>query len=202
MVDKNELPRRSLRSWLSSICLFTASTALNIHCPIMAELIGLAASIIAIGGAADTAYRVQRKIRRLARDLGAAKDNILKFATEIKDFSLVISTANLSLHEYAQKSSAETKVLQQIHNHKLLGRIVNASNRVIDHIDKLFPRLESLESSIRLWERLKWVMRRTEVEALGPKMESVKSSLQLIVCVVTLESVLNQGESRETKRLV
>jgi len=33
-------------------------------------------------------------------------------------------------------------------------------------------------------------------------MESVKSSLQLIVTVVTLESVLNQGESPENKRLV
>lgn len=168
----------------------------------MAEAIGLAASIIAIGGAADTAYRIQRKIRRLARDLGAAQENILKFATEIKDFSLVVSTANLSLHEYSKKSSAENKVLQHIQRHEVLGRIVTASDCVMDHIYKLMPRLKSLESSIPLVERWKWVLRRTEVEALGPKMESVKSSLQLIVTVVTLESVLNQGESPENKRLV
>jgi uncharacterized protein YoxC len=170
--------------------------------PIMAEAIGLAASIIAIGGAADTAYRIQRKIRRLARDLGAAQENILKFATEIKDFSLVVSTANLSLHEYSKKSSVENKVLQHIQNHEVLHRIVTASDCVMDHIDRLMPRLKSLESSIPLLERWKWVLRRTEVEALGPKMESVKSSLQLIVTVVTLESVLSEGESRENKRLV
>lgn len=165
----------------------------------MAEILGL---IAAIGSVADVAYKVQRDARRLARDLGAAQEDIRQFATEIKDFSLAISTANLSLHEYAKKSLAETKVLQSIQNNKLLNRIVAASNRVIDHIYKIWPRLESLESSIPLWERFKWVTRRTQVAALGPKMESVKSSLLLIVSVVTLESVLNQGESREARRLV
>lgn len=168
----------------------------------MAEALGLAASVIAIGGVADTAYRIQKKIRRLARDLGAAQENILKFATEIKDFSLVVATANLSLHEYSKKSSAKNKVLQHIQNHEVLDRTVAASNCVMDHIYKLVPRLKSLESSIPLYERWKWVQRRTEVEALGPKMESVKSSLQLIVVVVTLEAVLNQDESRENKRLM
>jgi uncharacterized protein YoxC len=176
--------------------------ALDIFSFTMAEAIGLAASIFAIGGAADTAYKIQRKIRRLARDLGAAQENILKFATEIKDFSLVVSTANLSLHEYSKRSSAENKVLQHIQQHEVLHRIVKASDCVMDHIYKLMPRLKSLESSIPLVERWKWVLRRTEVEALGPKMESVKSGLQLIVTVVTLESVLNQGESPENKRLV
>ncbi len=176
--------------------------ALDIFCFIMAEVAGLVASIIAIGGAADTAYRIQRKIRRLARDLGAAQENILKFATEVKDFSLVVSTASLSLHEYSKKSSAESKVLQHIQHHEVLNQTVKASNCVMDHIDKLMPRLKSLESSIPLVERWKWVLRRTEVESLGPKMESVKSGLQLIVTVVILESVLNQAESRETKRRV
>jgi hypothetical protein len=168
----------------------------------MAEAIGLAASIIAIGGAADTAYRIQRKIRRLARDLGAAQENILKFATEIEDFSLVVTTANLSLHEYSKKSSAETKVLQHIQHNEVLNSLAIASKCVMDHIYKLMPRLKSLESSIPLVERWKWVLRRTEVEALGPKMESVKASLMLIVGVVTMESVLNQDESRENRRLV
>ena len=168
----------------------------------MAEVVGLAASIIAIGTAADAAYKTQKRIRRLARDLGAAQENILKFATEIKDFYLVVTTANFSLHEYSKKSPAENKVLQHIQHHELLHRIVRASECVMDHIYTLMPRLKSLESSIPLVERWKWVLRRTEVEALGPKMESVKSSLQLIVTVVTLESVLNQGESRENKRLV
>jgi len=168
----------------------------------MAEAVGLIASIIAIGGVADKAYRVSKDIRRLARDLSSAQADIKKFATEIKDFSLVISYANLSLHEYSKKTSAESKVLESIQHQKLFDRILAASDRVIDHIYQIWPGLESLESTIPLFERFKWIMRRAEVAALHPKMESVKTSLQLIVSVVTLESVLKQGESRENKRLV
>jgi hypothetical protein len=165
----------------------------------MAEVLRI---ISCIGTAADTAYIIQKDIRRLARDLGHAQEDIRKFATDIKDFSLVINTANLTLYEYAKKSPAETIVLRSIHRHKLFTRILAASNRVIDHIDKIWPRLESLESRIPFGERLKWATRRPQVEALGPKMESVKSSLLLIMNVVILESLLNQGESPEVKRLV
>jgi hypothetical protein len=169
---------------------------------LMAELIGLAASIIAIGGAADTAWKIGRAMRRLARHLGAAREDIRKFARDIEDFSLLIGGAQLSLHNLSMKPQAQTKVLEYIHNRKLLKRIVAASNRVMDYIYKIWPRLESLESSLALFEKIKWVRRRSQVEALGPKMESVKSSLQLVVSVVTLETLLNQGQSPETKRLV
>jgi hypothetical protein len=168
----------------------------------MAEIIGLAASIIAIGGAADTAWKIAKNMRRLARDLGAAREDIRKFAREIEDFSLLIGSAHLSLHNLSTKSQAQTKVLQYMHDQKLLKRIVAASNRVMDYIDKIWPRLKSLESSFGLLEKIKWVTRRSQVEALGPKMESVKSSLQLVVNIVTLETLLNQGHSPEIKRLV
>jgi hypothetical protein len=165
----------------------------------MAEVLRV---ISGIGTAADTAYTIQKDIRRLARDLGHAQEDILKFATDIKDFSMVTNRAILALYEYTKKSSAETIVLQSIHDRKLFTRIRAASNRVIDHIDKIWPHLESLESKIPFGERLKWAMRRPQVEALDPKMESVKSSLQLSISVVSLEWLLNQGESRENKRLV
>jgi hypothetical protein len=168
----------------------------------MAEIIGLAASIIAIGGAADGAYKIAKNMRRLARDLVGARDDIRRFAIEIEDFSLFIGSAQLSLHNYSQKPQAQTKVLEYMHRHRLLKRIVAASNRVMDSINKVWPRLESLESIVPLFEKFKWARRRTEVEALGPKMEKVKSSLQLVVSVVTLEAVLNQDKSPETKRLV
>jgi hypothetical protein len=158
--------------------------------------------INSIGAAADTAYGIQKDIRRLARDLGHAQGDIRKFAKDIKDYSLIVNSAILTLYQHAKTSPAETIVLRSIHNHKLFTRILAASHRVIDDIDKIWPRLESLESRIPFGERLKWATRRPQVEALGPKMESVKSSLDLIISVVTLELLLNQGESPEVKRLV
>ncbi len=47
-----------------------------------------------------------------------------------------------------------------------------------------------------LWVRLKWVVQKREIEALDPEMESVKSSLQLVLTVVALE-VLLAGSHKE-----
>jgi hypothetical protein len=71
---------------------------------------------------------------------------------------------------------------------------------VINHIGELKPRIKSLTSSISLKTKLKWLFRRTEVEALGPKMESVKTSLNLIMTIVTLETVSQKDFSKEVKR--
>ena len=62
----------------------------------MAEIVGLASSIIAIAGAADTALQMAKSIRRLSRDLGAARKDIRKFSREIEAFSSIIGAAHYS----------------------------------------------------------------------------------------------------------
>jgi hypothetical protein len=164
------------------------------------EVIGLAASIIAIGQAAQIALRMSRSMRHLSRKLGAVQDDIRGFARDIETFSSVISAAHFSLHCNYLPEKTPSAVFRHMEHSNVLGLLVEQSNGVINHIGELKPRIKSLTSSISLKTKLKWLFRRTEVEALGPKMESVKTSLNLIMTIVTLETVSQKDFSKEVKR--
>ena len=171
----------------------------------MAEIVGLASGIIAIACAADNALQMAKSIRRLSRDLGAAKKDIRNFSREIEAFSSIIGAAHYSLETHSRKLQSQSKVLIFIQERKVLDKLVHQSGRVIDHIDEIRPGIESLKSRISFVTRLKWIFRRTDVIALGPKMESVKTSLNLVINIVTLEtlmqSIANSVGSRRANKL-
>ena len=146
----------------------------------MAEIVGLASGIIAIAGAADTALKMAKSMRRLSRDLGAARKDIRNFSRDIEAFSSIIGAAHYSLETHSRGPQSQSKVLVFIYERKLLDQLVDQSDRVIDHIEEIRPRIKSLKSSISFVTRLKWILRRTDMIALGPKMESVKTSLNQI----------------------
>ena len=156
----------------------------------MAEIVGLASGIIAIAGAADTAFKMAKSIRRLSRDLGAARKNIRNFSREIEAFSSIIGAAHYSLETHSRKPQSQSKVLVFIQERKLLDQLVDQSNHVINHIEEIWPRIKSLKSSVSFITRLKWILRRTDMIALGPKMESVKTSLNLVITLVTFETLM------------
>ncbi len=172
----------------------------------MAEILGLASSIVAIAGAADAALRMARSMRRLSKDLGAAREDIKHFARDIDNFASIIGAAHYSLQIHSTEPQSHTKVLVFIHERNLLDRLVDQSDHVIDHIKELRPSIKSLRSRISFVERLKWLLHRADVRALGPKMESVKTSLNLVISLVTYEalmqSIRHQANSRDTSLLV
>jgi hypothetical protein len=161
------------------------------------EVIGLAASIVAIGQAADIALNMSKSMRRLARRVRAAQDDIRQFSEDIEIFSSVIGAAHFSLYRHCDTKKTLSPVLRYMEHSKVLDRLVEQSDGLIDHIGELKPRIRSLESRIPLKTKFKWLFRRAEVEALGPKMESVKASLNLIMTIVTLEVVAQEHSSKE-----
>ena len=61
------------KSTVSPVSLFSLCMILA-----MAEIVGLASAIIAIAGAADTALKMTKSMRRLSRDLGKISEYFLK----------------------------------------------------------------------------------------------------------------------------
>jgi hypothetical protein len=74
------------------------------------EVIGLAASIVAIGQAAQIALNMSRSMRRLARRIRAAQDDIRQFAEDIDIFSSVIGAAHFSLYSHCDTEKTLTPV--------------------------------------------------------------------------------------------
>jgi hypothetical protein len=164
------------------------------------EVIGLAASIIAIGQAAEIALNMSRSMRHLAHRVRAAQEDIRRFAKDIEIFSSVIGAAHYSLYIHCDTKKTLSPVLHYIEHSKVLNQLVEQSEGVVDHIRELKPRIQSLKSRIPLNAKFKWIFRRAEIEALGPKMESVKASLNLIMAIVTME-MLAQKDSSTSKEV-
>lgn len=168
----------------------------------MMEVIGLAASIVAIGQAAEMALNMSRSMRTLARRLRAAQSEIQRFAKDIEIFSSVIGAAYFSLYSHCGTEKTPSPVLRYIDRSKVLDQLVEQSDGVIDHIGELKPRIQSLESKLSFKTKLKWLFCRSDVEALGPKMESVKTSLHLIIDIITLEMVAQRDSSKPQSKEV
>jgi len=177
----------------------------------MAEIVGLAASIIAIAGVAETALSLSKSIRRVARGLRTARKDIRKFAKEIEAFSSIIGAAHYSLSMHSREPQSQSagegsKVLVFIHKRKLLDHLVDQSDHVADQIEEIRPRLVSIKSNISFIERWKWILCRREVGALGLNMESVKTSLNLVITLVMYETLMQsigrQVNSQDDSKLV
>lgn len=165
----------------------------------MAEVVGLAASIIAIIGIAETATKVARSLLRIARKAGTARDDIQTLASSIMAFSAVIQVAHDSLKAHHQKDP-KSPVLKYIAEHKVLRDLKFQSDIVEEHIENIEPQLRTICSRIDLLTRFRWWKQESEVKALGPEMESVKTNLLVLMHVIVLEVLRQKEPSEETNR--
>lgn len=56
-----------------------------------------------------------------------------------------------------------------------------------------------MRSDIKLFTKIKWIFRKGEVKALRPEMESLKSSLQLLIHCIMLEEMQQEEMADETR---
>ena len=164
----------------------------------MAEAIGLAASIVAIGSAAATALKVSRSLRKVARTLDAAGHDIEDFALKIRAFVSIIQYGVGSLQRYTMKSSS-SEVMKYLEDLEVLELMALQSNRTTAKIKLVWRHTKSIQSSLTVLTRIKWYFAKPEVEALQPEMETLKTSLLLVMQSIRLEET-QQGEDNEETR--
>jgi len=162
----------------------------------MAEILALTASIIAIGQAAEKAFKVADSLYRTARRVQTAKDDISGFALKVTNFATAVDAVHISLKYHTSGEDMKSPVLEFIAEHDTLKKLAAQSRRVTDAIRKLRGPIKELEGELSVWKRLKWVMQKKEILALDPEMESVKSSLQLVLSVVMLEVLLSKIQAK------
>jgi hypothetical protein len=167
----------------------------------MADPLDLIDSITATAGIAGAATKLSKSLLRTAREAGPASDDIRTFAMDISAFSSVILLAHNSLREHCSKQS-NSDVLKYINDLQILNQLAAQSVHLIEHIELIRPRIESLRSRLDLICRFRWLRRKPEVQDIGLRMQSVKMNLLLVIHVVALEVIQNgkRPVSRDTRR--
>src|SRR6266536_5584324 len=166
----------------------------------MADPVSLGASIIAIGGAAATAFKISRSLYRTSKQIRRAKEIIESFANEIGTYGSVIATAHIALKPYTNiPISTKSAVFKYLGNHNVVAEVLSQSKLVILHLKQIMSWIQSLKRKSRIGAIIKWLWRRGEIENVKPKMESIKASLHILVSVVTLDAV-EKGNKTEVMR--
>lgn len=168
----------------------------------MAEVVGLIAGITAIVGIAGAATKLSSSLYRVAQSCRVAGEDIERFAGEIDLFASTIMMAHYSLRERCQNhsnSSVHSPALEYMRENAVLGQLTTQSERVVTHIRQVRPRIKSLESRIDFVTRIKWLLRKSEIQAIRPEMENVKTCIHLVIDVVHLE-LAQSHDSRESRR--
>jgi hypothetical protein len=168
----------------------------------MAEVVGLIASITAIVGIAGAATKLSSSLYRVAQSCGAASEDIERFAGEVDLFATTIGMAHYSLREHCQNhsnSSACSPALEYMRENAVLDQLTTQSERVVTHIKKVRPRIQSLGSRIDWVTRIKWLLRKSEIQSIRPEMENVKTCIHLAIDVVHFE-LAQTRDSRESRR--
>lgn len=163
----------------------------------MAEIIGLAASVAGLLTTAGAGFKIADSMLHMARRIRGATEEIQDFGQDISTFANVLLLAYQSLDPNREGGISSSPALQWIQYHDALSSLVTDSQRVIQHIKELNQLLRSMDSvvQIKLWNRFKWAWKGRDVKALGPKMERLKSSLNLVINIVTLEVAQTKNDA-------
>ncbi|KAH8602621.1 hypothetical protein B0O99DRAFT_679613 [Bisporella sp. PMI_857] len=156
------------------------------------EFIASIGSLITLVG---TIMTVSRKAHRTGKRLKSVRRDIRRFAVDMDVSGSAITTAHGVIREYCQKNSKSTNpssVIKYIGEQKVLVRLVRQGEDIAEDIKEVSPRIESLESRVNFVTRLKWVIHRSEIEAIGPQIEKIESTLDLTISLILLETRLRE----------
>jgi len=151
-----------------------------------------AASIIGIGTAAGSAIKISKTIYHFCKTIHGAKHDIQAFAKDVETYGTVIRFAHLSLDRHL---GSESPVLDFMDTQHVLVQLKQQADRVKVQIKQLVRRIRPLRNKNEWWTRVKWVWQKPDFEAVGPKMESVKSSLNVVVTFIMMEVMLQQEKA-------
>lgn len=164
----------------------------------MAEVIALVASITAIVGVAKEAAKLSRTLYRISRAAGSAKGEIEKHAANTAAFSSAIQATRelLQIHFPKQPQASGMSIVEES---KVLKNVEVQSDLATSHIEQVRIQIRSIRSSYGWYTGLKWYFLRSDVQSVSLEIETVKSSLSLLLQLVKLEAELCKEPSRETR---
>ncbi|KAH8592572.1 hypothetical protein B0O99DRAFT_597028 [Bisporella sp. PMI_857] len=166
------------------------------------EPFSITTGIFACWTAVELLGKCSKSLYRSGRRVKGAKDDIAEFASGVDLFACLIGAACTALERYtAIPDDGNLHVLQYLMKHRVLATLVDQSERVTNEIRNHVPVIRGLRGIPKLIVALKWISRKKDIEAMVPKMESVKCSFQLprtkAVHIRTIEILQEKLEAKQ-----
>ena len=156
--------------------------------------LSLTASLIAVGQAAATALQIAQKLCELVRAIKSAPEEIESLTLDLRVFGCLVEMGQGCLERHCKKTP-QSSVLRYIESRSILEQLGVQSERTTTRLLRLKDKTGDIhESQSQFLTRLKWLLKKGDIKAMKPDMESVKLSLQLVMAAIQLEALQQSDE--------
>lgn len=135
----------------------------------------------------------------LATNAGAAAAEIERFAHQVRSFSQAVNVAQMALAKYF-RDNPQSPVVIHISSRHILADIDSEAETVQNHLLDVQAKAERLKSRSVLLAIIKWSLNKSLILKLAPEMESVKTSLNLLMVTTLFEHTLQLSRSENISR--
>ncbi|EXF86001.1 hypothetical protein CFIO01_05936 [Colletotrichum fioriniae PJ7] len=155
----------------------------------MTEVLGLVSSFAAIIQLVQYGEKFAKALYQYSEQRGYRAEKIEHYANDVVTFSDVVRTAHFSLTQHCKKYP-ESPVLDFIATQGVLNNIASQSGSVEQRLKIAASQIRScLGSKSFVLSFFKWWYQRNSIKDLFPEMESIKTSLQLLLATAQFEIV-------------
>ncbi|KAL1859587.1 hypothetical protein Daus18300_009588 [Diaporthe australafricana] len=172
----------------------------------MAEVVGLAASIIAIAGLTKTVLELVKESKHFIKDMRNLTEDTKRSMGSIGFAAGTIQTALAALSEYSTASGTETQsvVIQFIEHEDIASFLTSESKSLILHVNDLRAGTSGLRE--KWWLPVATIIWRYTIKGqigdLEEHMKFIQVSLTTLLCSVLLEIALKRQTKNEAEMQV
>ncbi|KAL2195256.1 hypothetical protein P885DRAFT_62492 [Corynascus similis CBS 632.67] len=160
----------------------------------MAEVLAVAGGIAAIIQLAGCGKKLARVLHRFSRDVMDARDSVQRFANQVGIFSAVIEAAQQTISWYC-RDNPESLLVTYINSSGLLASINLEAGIVRQHLRDIRNQVLHMKSTFVFWASIMWGIKKSSFKEVLPEMESIKTSLILLLSTTRLESLISTLEA-------
>lgn len=154
----------------------------------MAEILALPASIAAVMQLADYGWRFAKVLHQFARNTHMAIEELNHFAIQVQSFSDSVGAAQASLHRHFTKY-ADSPFMAYLLRNRVLENISQDSDFIRRCLRDAKKDVLSMNSKYLLWMSIRWSFKKASILTLQPQMESLKTTLGLLLATAQLDAV-------------
>jgi len=154
----------------------------------MAEVLAVAGGIAAIVQLAGCGKKLARVLHSFSRDVVDARAGVRRFENQVRIFCAVIEAAQQTIFRYC-KDNPESLLVTYINSSGLLASINLEAGIVRQHLRDIRNQVLEMKSTFVFWARIMWGIKKSSFKEVLPEMESIKTSLILLVSTTRLESL-------------
>jgi len=81
-----------------------------------------------------------------------------------------------------------------------LSKLVADSNMVLHQIKNIKPRIKRMRNRLSLVNKVRWLFLKIVFDTLGPEMECLKTSMNLLLSLISLDVINSRERSRAVRK--